>query len=368
MPRLITPFASGSVLDPEQGGSGTDLQDMPLGSVLMGNGDLPVIGTLIAGSGVGIDVTVPGQITISITATSPRTSVKLATAAALAANTYANGTAGVGATLTANANGALSIDGVLTVVGNRVLIKNEVAQANNGIYTVTAVGAGGAPYVLTRATDANSSSNIILGMYTFADDGDTNEGKSFVLTTLGTIVVGTTALTFVNNSVVDTATNLAGGVAGSVPYQSGVGTTTFLAPGNLGDILIGDGAGAIAWLPGASVAGTINIGYLNVPPNEKSADYTTVLTDSGKSIDHPVGDNNARTFTIDSNANVAYPIGTCLSFSNMAAAALSIAITADTMNLAGAGTAGTRTLAQYGTATARKQTATSWLISGVNLT
>lgn len=111
-----------------------------------------------------------------------------------------------------------------------------------------------------------------------------------------------------------------------------------------------------------------NIGYLNVPQNAQSAAYTAVAGDSGYSIDHPVGDNNARTMTIPSNASVAYALGTCISFSNMAAAAVTIAITADTLNLAGAGSTGSRTLAQYGVAVARKITSTGWLISGTNLT
>lgn len=113
---------------------------------------------------------------------------------------------------------------------------------------------------------------------------------------------------------------------------------------------------------------TNNIGYLNIPQNSQSAAYTTVLADSGKSIDHPSTDANARTFTIDSNANVAYPIGTAISFSNMTSQVVTIAITSDTMYLAGAGTTGSRSLAQYGTATARKLTTTTRLISWVWLT
>ncbi len=105
-----------------------------------------------------------------------------------------------------------------------------------------------------------------------------------------------------------------------------------------------------------------------IPATEKSVAYTTLLSDSGKSIDHPSGDANARTFTIDSNANVPYPIGTCISFSNMTAEVVTIAITADTLYLAGTGTTGSRSLARYGTATARKLTSTTWLISGVGLT
>lgn len=111
-----------------------------------------------------------------------------------------------------------------------------------------------------------------------------------------------------------------------------------------------------------------SVGYLNAPINEQSADYTTVAADSGKTIFHPSTDANSRTFTIAANASVAYAVGTIIAFVNMSANNLSIAITSDTLYLAGAGTTGTRTLAQYGMATALKLTSTTWLISGTNLT
>lgn len=113
-----------------------------------------------------------------------------------------------------------------------------------------------------------------------------------------------------------------------------------------------------------TVDGTNLVGFRGAPQNSQSAAYTTVLADAGKSIFHPVGDNNARTFTIDSNANVAYVIGTIIEFINMAAASVTIAITSDTMTLLPAGTTGSRTLAQYGRASAEKITSTSWIISG----
>jgi hypothetical protein len=109
-------------------------------------------------------------------------------------------------------------------------------------------------------------------------------------------------------------------------------------------------------------------GFRNIPANGQSAAYTTVAADSGKSIDHPSTDANARTFTIDSNANVPYPAGTCITFTNMTSQVVTIAITTDTMYLAGTGTTGSRSLAQYGIATARKLTSTTWLISGTGLT
>jgi len=110
-----------------------------------------------------------------------------------------------------------------------------------------------------------------------------------------------------------------------------------------------------------------SIGYLNVPQNSQSAAYTTVLADSGKHILHPSTDNNARTFTIDSNANVPYAIGTVLTFINQINT-VTISITSDTMTLAGTSTTGSRSLAANGIATAIKVGTTSWIISGTGLT
>lgn len=105
-----------------------------------------------------------------------------------------------------------------------------------------------------------------------------------------------------------------------------------------------------------------------VTQNSQSAAYTLVLADAGKHIFHPSADTTARTWTIPANSSVAFPIGTAVTFVNQnAAGAISIAITTDTMRLAGAGTTGTRTLAANGIATALKVTATEWIINGTGL-
>ena len=117
-----------------------------------------------------------------------------------------------------------------------------------------------------------------------------------------------------------------------------------------------------------SAGAAYKVGFRNVPVNSQSAAYTTVLGDSGKFIFHPSTDANARTFTIAANSSVAYEIGTVLTFVNMTSQVVTIAImSTDTMYLAGAGTTGSRSLAQYGMATAIKMTATTWLISGVGI-
>ena len=121
-------------------------------------------------------------------------------------------------------------------------------------------------------------------------------------------------------------------------------------------------------LSACTVDGTDAVGFRNIPQNSQSAAYTLVLADAGKHIFHPSGDANARTFTIPANSSVAYAIGTAITFINMTSQVVTIAITTDTMYLSAAGTTGSRSLAQYGSATAIKMTSTTWLISGSGLT
>jgi hypothetical protein len=112
-----------------------------------------------------------------------------------------------------------------------------------------------------------------------------------------------------------------------------------------------------------------SIGYLGIPQNSQSTAYTLVLTDAGKHILHPSADTTARTFTIPANSSVAFPVGTAVTFINQdGGGVITIAITTDTMRLAGAGTTGSRSLAANGIATAVKVTSTEWLISGTGLT
>jgi len=89
--------------------------------------------------------------------------VTYASVAALPACTYNNGTAGVGATLTGNSNGAIpsaTSDGAALSNGDLFLVQNESTSANRGLYVVTQAGSGGAPFILTRSTDFDSPSEM----------------------------------------------------------------------------------------------------------------------------------------------------------------------------------------------------------------
>jgi len=120
-------------------------------------------------------------------------------------------------------------------------------------------------------------------------------------------------------------------------------------------------------LSNCTVDGTDAVGFRNTPVNSQSTAYTLVLADSGKTILHPASDNNARTFTIPANSSVAYPVGTAITFVNLINT-VTIAITTDTLYLAGDGSTGSRTLAAYGVASAVKVASTTWIISGNGLT
>ena len=119
-------------------------------------------------------------------------SVRMATASALAAVTYNNGNG----TLTADANGALSIDGVTAVANDRVLIKNQASAVQNGIYKVTTIGSGSAAFVLTRSPDADTAAELTGGTFFFVEEGTANADNGYVATHNGTPTFGSTSIAF----------------------------------------------------------------------------------------------------------------------------------------------------------------------------
>lgn len=114
-----------------------------------------------------------------------------------AAIIYSNGTAGVGATLTRGENGAIgTIDGVTLAVGDRILVKNQASGLQNGVYSVTALGDGSNPYVLTRTTDADTSAEYATGLSVMIKSGTTNAGTWYKNTNTTAVTMGTTAITW----------------------------------------------------------------------------------------------------------------------------------------------------------------------------
>lgn len=137
----------------------------------------------------------------------PKPGARVATAAALAACTYANGTSGVGATLTGNANGALTVDGYAVAADDVVLVKNQASGLENGLYTVTQAGSGGAPFILTRHASMDTTAEFQAAYVVVEDAGATTANSFWVCTNSADPTVGTTAITF---SQLNGATQLTG--------------------------------------------------------------------------------------------------------------------------------------------------------------
>jgi len=244
----------------------------------------------------------------------------------------------------------------------------------NGGTGITSLGTGIATFLGTP-----SSANLAAAL---TDETGTGANVFANSPTLVTPALGTPSSATLTNA---TGLPISTGVSGL-----GTGVATFLgtpSSANLAAALTdetGSGANVFANTPtlvspilgtptsgnlsNCTADGTDSVGFRNIPQNSQSAAYTLVLSDAGKHIYHPSTDANARTFTIPANSSVAYPIGTAITFINMTSQVVTIAITTDTMYLSSAGTTGSRSLAQYGSATAIKMTSTTWLISGSGLT
>lgn len=124
-------------------------------------------------------------------------SATAATTTALPANTYNNGASGVGATLTGNANGALAAqDGVTLTANQLLLVKNEATTANNGLYTLTQVGTGGTPYILTRATNYDTAAEALQGSFVSILSGSTLINTLWGQNSNDVTTMGTDAITF----------------------------------------------------------------------------------------------------------------------------------------------------------------------------
>jgi hypothetical protein len=326
------------------------------------------------------------------------------------ATVYFNGTDYVKSATTTAGSGtvtsvAASVPAFLSIAGSPITTSGTLAITYSGTALPVANGgtgltsgtSGGVLYYSATGTLASSAAlaanAIVLGGGAGAAPATTTTGTG-VVTALG-VNTGTAGAFVVNGGALGTPSSGTLTSATGLPISTGVsglgtGVATFLATptsANLAAALTdetGTGANVFATSPtlvtpilgtptsgtlsNCTVDGTNSVGYLNIPQNSQSAAYTLVLSDAGKHIYHPSTDANARTYTIPANSSVAYPIGTAITFINMTSQVVTIAITTDTMYLSSAGTTGSRSLAQYGSATAIKMTSTTWLISGSGLT
>lgn len=127
--------------------------------------------------------------------TNAKTGCRASTTAALSA-TYNNGSGGVGATLISTVNAQFVSDGVTPSTNDRVLVKNQASALQNGIYRLTTQGSGATPWVLTRATDYDTTTKASIGSYTCISEGNLNAGKVFIQTSAAP-VIGTNSISYI---------------------------------------------------------------------------------------------------------------------------------------------------------------------------
>lgn len=280
-------------------------------------------------------------------------------------------------------NGAtLSIDTTITVDKNtgQTLTNKDLSSGTNTFPTFNQNTTGSAASLTTtRAIYGNNFNGtadltqVITSTYGgtgngFAKfSGPATSEKTFTLPNASATILTSNAAVTVAQGGTGLTTVAANSVLASQTTTDVVTAVAIAASQLFGRGSSGDTA-AIALGTGLTMSGTTLSVNTAIPQNSNSANYTLTIDDAGKHIFHPSADTTARTWTIPANSSVAFPVGTAVTFVNQnAGGVITIAITTDTMRLAGAGTTGSRSLAANGVATALKITSTEWIISGTGL-
>jgi hypothetical protein len=240
--------------------------------------------------------------------------------------TYSNGTAGIQATLTnADSQIAFAIDGYTANVGDRILIKNQASQLQNGIYTVTNVGSASTNWILTRTTDADTMGKINNATI-YITNGSTLTNSVWTQTTTDPII-GTNNITFAQSG-------------GSSTYSAGTGLSL---TGNIFSLV----SPVATTLGGTGTTSAPSAGQLLVGTN--SSTYTPHTVTSGTGISTTTGsgtfqiNNTGVTSAIsgtgigvsDSTGNVTFTNNGVLSFSAGSTGLLPNSATTGAITLAG---------------------------------
>lgn len=199
-------------------GTGTGSVVRANSPTLTGTPAAPTPATTDNGTTIATTAYVTTGIANAVAAVNPAVAVQVATAAVLPNSpTYSNGVSGIGATLTSGTMTALVVDGYTVLLGDRILVKNQAAPAQNGVYTMTTLGTGAVLWILTRALDFDAPSDMNnTGLIPVDNNGTVNAKTGWYMTSIVT-TVGTDAVTFtqfaVNSSNIVTASSPGVGLA-----------------------------------------------------------------------------------------------------------------------------------------------------------
>jgi hypothetical protein len=208
--------------------------------------------------------------------------------------TYSNGSSGVGATLTnAGTQAAFTTDGTTPSVNDRILVRLQTNQAQNGIYTLTTVGSGSTNWVLTRATDFDTSTEIAGGDFTFVDNGTTLANTGWVNVDEVT-TVGTDPIVFQQFSGAGTYTASNGVVLNGTVFSFDPRTGYGLQTGASGAEI------KLATTSGLNLSSDLAVGAgngISVLTNTVAIDSTVVVSKYAANV----GDGTATSYTITHN-------------------------------------------------------------------
>jgi hypothetical protein len=309
---------------------------------------------------------------------------------------YNNGTAGVGATLTADTNRSIStLDGESVVVGERILMKNQTDAKQNGIYVLTNAGSGSTPWVMTRATDAdnNPSGEMKTGDFTFVQRGTVNASVGYINnSTANPIVIGTDNISYTEfnaGKTIVAGSGLAEATPGTISVATGGVTSAMIADGAIVDADVNASAAiaqskisgltsdlaAKAPLANPTFTGTVTVAASGVaftdgtqtkegtpsrtPIVQKSSAYTlSALTHRDSLIEVSA----AAVITVPTDATLNYPIGTSIDIlqtgtGEVSVAPVSVAVTINA-------TPGRTLRTQWSSATLFKRAANTWVLFG----
>jgi hypothetical protein len=172
---------------------GTEIIGVSLPSVIATTTITPDVVTTPGSLRLDLNDHVPAQ-SLTLASGMVLTSARVATAAALPTCTYANGSLGVGATLTGDAFGALAaVDGITLSAGDRLVVKTQAADLQHGLYEVTTLGDGSTYFVLTRCVESDTAADLLYGQTVFITDGDSFAGSTVTIAP-GTYTIGTTGI------------------------------------------------------------------------------------------------------------------------------------------------------------------------------
>lgn len=245
---------------------------------------------------------------------------KEAVGAATTANlvgTYSNGVSGVGATFTYTSTGVDTIDGVTLTLGMRVLLKNQTTDFQNGIYTVTTAGAIGIAGILTRATDADQTTDWKTGDSVFCIAGTAQSATTWAYTGIDSPTMGSTSLTFVQtagqgsfaagNGIAITGNSIAIDTSITVDKTTVQTLTnkTLTAPTMTAPVLGTIASGVATNLTGTATA--LNIGG-NAATVTTNANLTGVITSSGNATSIASQTGTGTKFVVDTTPTLVTPV------------------------------------------------------------